>query len=191
MDRGTTIVSIGYRLLEEVPWPAPVDDIAEGIDDGFQVAQALTGDRITDVTETGLSAGGTALALINYSPNYPTTTVRPNRIITVSAPLETDAVSPGKLSFGFRYTNALKWRGIIPKAKVPITLMGTPGDPIAIEKGKISNIGQFADYLQRHDVPVETYFDPHDPGHHGSVSWDLLQYPDVAAAVQWAQDYNG
>ena len=103
---GTTVVSIGYRLLDDTPWPAPVDDIAEGLDDGFQLAQALTGGRISDVTETGLSAGGTALALINYSPDYPTTTVRPDRIITVSAPLMTDAVSPGNRSFGFRYTDA-------------------------------------------------------------------------------------
>jgi acetyl esterase/lipase len=28
MARGTTVVSVGYRLLDETPWPAPVDDIA-------------------------------------------------------------------------------------------------------------------------------------------------------------------
>ena len=58
MAEGTTVVSIGYRLLDQTPWPAPVDDVAEGIDDGFAIAQTLTGHRITDVTETGLSAGG-------------------------------------------------------------------------------------------------------------------------------------
>jgi acetyl esterase/lipase len=89
LERGTTVVSIGYRLLDDWPWPAPIDDIAAGIDDVVQVAGALTGGTITDVTETGLSAGGTALALINYSPEYPTTTVRPDRIVTVSAPLVT------------------------------------------------------------------------------------------------------
>jgi hypothetical protein len=191
MARGTTVVSVGYRLLDDTPWPAPVDDIAEGLDDGFQVAQALLGDRISDVTETGLSAGGTALALINYSPVYPTTTVRPDRIVTVSAPLETDALSPGKVSFGFRWTDALRWADVVPKARVPITLMGTPGDPVAIERHGISNIGQFRDYLKRFHIPVETYFDPHDSGQHGSVSRDLPLYPDVASALQRAQDYGG
>src|SRR5262249_8242986 len=144
MARGTTVVSVGYRLLDDTPWPAPVDDIAEGLDDGCQLAQALTGDRISDVTETGLSAGRTALALINYSAQYPTTTIRPDRIITVSAPLMTDAVSPGRISFGFRYTEALRW-GDVVKSRVPITLMGTPNDPVAIECNGISNIGQFRD----------------------------------------------
>jgi acetyl esterase/lipase len=92
LDQGTTLVSIGYRKLGTSDWPAPVDDIATGIDDSYNVAQELTGNRITDVTETGLSAGGTALALINYSARYPTTTVRPNRIITISATL----VSPAR-----------------------------------------------------------------------------------------------
>jgi acetyl esterase/lipase len=191
LARGTTVVSIGYRLLDDTRWPAPVDDIAEGIDEGFRVAQALTGDRISDITETGLSAGGTAVALINYSPDYPTTTVRPDRIITVSAPLVTDAVSPARASFGFRYTDALRWGDTAPKARIPITLMGTPGDPIAIERDGISNMGQFADYLGRFHVKVETYFDPHDPGHHGSVSRDLLRYHDVASALDTAQGLNG
>jgi hypothetical protein len=191
LARGTTVVSVGYRLLDDTPWPTPVDDIAEGVDEGFRVAQALTGDRISDVTETGLSAGGTGLALINYSPDYPTTTVRPDRIITVSAPLVTDAVSPAKVSFGFRYTDALRWGDTVPKARIPITLMGTPGDPIAIERDGVSNIGQFADYLDRFHVKVETYFDPHDPGHHGSVSRDLLRFPDVARALETAQDLTG
>lgn len=189
--RGTTVVSIGYRLLTTTPWPGPVDDIAQGIDEGYQVAQTLTGGRIDDVTETGLSAGGTALALINYSPDYPTTTVRPDRLITISAPLETNASSPAKVSFGFRYTDALHWDGIVPKSKVPITLMGTPGDPIAIERGGISTIGEFRDYLQQFQVPVRRYFDPHDPGHHGSVARDLPLYYDVAQALEDAQNFDG
>ena len=103
LDQGTTVVSIGYRKLDAWVWPATVDDIAKGIDDGVQVAQDLTGHRIFDITETGLSAGGTALVLINYSNDYPTTMVRPNRIITISAPLEANAVSPARPAGGFRY----------------------------------------------------------------------------------------
>jgi hypothetical protein len=191
LAQGTTVVSIGYRLLDETPWPSPVDDIVQGLDDGVQVAQALTEDRITDITETGLSAGGTGVALINYSPDYPTTTFRPDRLITISAPLMSDAVTPGELSFGYRYTDALHWGNVVPKARIPITLMGTPGDPVALETDGISNIGQFADYLDRYHIHEETYFDPHDPGHHGSITKDLLEYPDVARALSNAQNYNG
>jgi acetyl esterase/lipase len=191
LARGTTVVSIGYRLLGQSAWPAPVDDVAEGIDQGVRLVQTLTGNRISDITETGLSAGGTALALINYSDRYPTTAVQPNRIITVSAPLEEDAVSPARRDDRFRYTEALRWSRIVPTSKVPITLMGTPGDPIAIERGQTSNVRQFARYLQKYDIGVKTYFDPHDPGHHGSVTVDLPQYPDVAAAFGRAEGFVG
>jgi acetyl esterase/lipase len=183
LSRGTTVVSIGYRLLNSAAWPAPIDDIATGIDDGYQIAQNLSGNRITDVTETGLSAGGTALALINYSPSYPTTTVRPSRLITISAPLETDASSPAKPLNGFRYTSALRWDGVTPKARIPITLMGTHGDPVAIESGRVSTIGEFSRYLRMHGVRVATYFDPHGRGNHGSIAGDFLLYPDVESAL--------
>jgi acetyl esterase/lipase len=191
LAQGTTVVSIGYRLLDQWPWPAPVDDIAEGIGDGVRLAQSLTAGGISDITETGLSAGGTGLVLANYSPQYPTPAVQPNRLITVSAPLMTDAVAPARLSFGFRYTDALRWGGIVPKANIPITLMGTPGDPIAIERGGISNIGQFAGYLRRNQVSVATYFDRHGHRRHGSVARDLLLYPDVASAFEAAETYDG
>ena len=36
IDEGTTVVSIGYRLLKNWPWPAPVNDIAHGLDEGYQ-----------------------------------------------------------------------------------------------------------------------------------------------------------
>jgi hypothetical protein len=183
IDQGTTLVSIGYRKLETSDWPSPVDDIARGIDDGYVIAQNLTGHRISDVTEIGLSAGGTALALINYSPIYPTTTVRPNRIVTISAPLETNASSWAKPADGFRYTSALRWDGITPKARIPITLMGTRGDPVAIESQQVSTIEEFASYLRRHRVKVATYYDPHRFGVHGSVASDFLIYPDVKAAL--------
>jgi acetyl esterase/lipase len=189
--QGTTVVSIGYRLLDQWPWPAPVDDIAEGIDDGVRIARSLTAGGISDITETGLSAGGTGLVLANYSPQYPTPAIQPNRLITVSAPLMTDAVARARVSFGFRYTDALRWGGIVPKANIPITLMGTPGDPIAVERGGISNIGQFAGYLRRNQIRVATYFDPHGRGRHGSVAGDLLLYPDVASAFEAAESYNG
>jgi hypothetical protein len=103
----------------------------------------------------------------------------------------TDAVAPGKVSFGFRYTDALPWGDVVPKARIPITLMGTPGDPVAIERNGISNIGQFRAYLERFHIPVERYFDPHDPGHHGSVGRDLPLYADVASALRTAQEFNG
>jgi len=191
LDAGTTLVSIGYRKLDTSVWPAPIDDIAMGIDDSYKVAQNLTGNRITDITETGLSAGGTALALINYSPDYPTTTVRPNRLITISAPLEANASSPAKPADGFRYTSALRWDGVIPKTRIPITLMGTPRDPVAIESGRVSTIGEFARYLRRYGVKVATYFDPHSPGMHGSTASDFLVYPDVEAALQRAYSFGG
>jgi acetyl esterase/lipase len=191
LDQGTTVVSIGYRKLDAWVWPAPVDDIAKGIDDGVQVAQDLTGHRIFDITETGLSAGGAALVLINYSNDYPTTMVRPNRIITISAPLEANAVSPARPAGGFRYTNALRWGRNIPKANIPITLMGTQGDPVARERGKISNIRNFAMYLRKYGVHVNIYFDPHGRSQHGSTARDFQLYPDVAAALLRAYNYNG
>jgi acetyl esterase/lipase len=186
LAQGTTLVSIGYRLLDTSVWPAPVDDIAMGIDDGYKIAQHLTGNRIADITETGLSAGGTALALINYSPHYPTTPIRPDRLVTISAPLEANASSPAVPKDGFRYTDALRWDAVVPKARIPITLMGTPGDPIAIESQRVSTIGEFAGYLRRHGVEVATYFDPHSYGVHGSIAGDFLMYPDVKAALERA-----
>jgi acetyl esterase/lipase len=190
LDEGTTLVSIGYRLLDNSVWPAPVDDIAKGIGDGYEIAQKLTRNRITDITETGLSAGGTALALINYSPDYPTTAVRPNRLVTISAPLETNASSPAKRSDGFRYTGALRWDRVIPKTRVPITLMGTPGDPVAMESSKVSTIDEFARYLKRHGVKVATYFDPYSHGVHGSIAADFLVHPDVEAALERAYSFG-
>ncbi len=191
LSQGTTLVSIGYRLLDMYSWPAPVDDIAQGIDDGYEVAQALTGDRIVDVTETGLSAGGTALALINYSAEYPSTTVQPDRITTISSPLEANASSRAKPADGFRYTEALRWDGNVPKSNVPITLMGTPGDPIAMENGRISTIGEFSTYLRRYGIKVDTYFDPHGHGRHGSISGDFPTDPDVESALLRAYSYDG
>jgi acetyl esterase/lipase len=191
LDRGTTLVSIGYRELDTWAWPAPVDDIARGIDDGYKIAQNLPGNRITDITETGLSAGGTALALINYSAKYPTTMVRPDRIITISAPLETNASAPARPVYGFRRPSIVWWNGVSPKAKIPITLMGTPGDPVATESHQFSTIKEFASYLRRHGVSVATYFDPHGHGRHGSVASDFLVDPDVKAALLQADSYNG
>jgi acetyl esterase/lipase len=191
LDEGTTVVSIGYRLLDTSVWPAPVDDIAKGMDDGYAIAQKLTGHRITDVIETGLSAGGTALALINYSPDYPTTTFRPDRLITISAPLEANASSPAKPNDGFRYTGVLRWDGIDPKTRVPITLMATPGDPVAIESDRVSTIGEFANYLRRNGVKVATYFDPYSYGVHGSIAGDFLVHPDVEAALKRAYSFGG
>jgi hypothetical protein len=184
LAQGTTVVSIGYRKLDTSAWPAPVDDIAVGIDDGTTIAQSLTGNRITDVTETGLSAGGTALALINYSPRYPTTMVQPNRIITISATLEPHAASPaGPAAHRWRYPGVVRWHGVTPKARIPITLMGTPGDPIAHESPQFSTIDAFASYLKENEVSVTTYFDPHGHGRHGSVASDFPIDPDVKAAL--------
>jgi acetyl esterase/lipase len=191
LARGMTVISVGYRKLITSDWPSPVDDISVGIDDGVKVAQSLTGNRISDITETGLSAGGTALALINYSANYPSTATRPNRIITISAPLIADAVQAGHPGGGFSYKSALQWGRNTPKSKIPITLMGTQGDPIALEKDNLSNIKPFASYLRAHGVHVETYLNPHDRGQHGRTAEDFQTYPDVAAALQRAYDYNG
>jgi hypothetical protein len=134
-------------------------------------------------TSTEIDGFAQLLALINYSASYPTTIVRPNRIITISAPLEANASSPAESAAGFRYPSALRWDGVTPKATIPITLMGTPGDPIAIESHQVSTIHEFASYLRRHGVRVATYFDPHGHGRHGSVASDFLVYPDVRAAL--------
>jgi acetyl esterase/lipase len=191
LDQGTTLISIGYRKLDTSAWPTPVEDIAVGIDDGYQIAQNLTGNRITDITETGVSAGGTAVALINYSAKYPTTMVRPNRIITISAPFETNAAAPAQPVHGFRRPSLVWWNGVIPKARIPITLMGTPGDPVATESHQFSTIQVLASDLRRHGVSVATYFDPHGHGRHGSVASDFLVDPDVKAALQEAYSSNG
>ena len=191
LNQGTTLVSIGYRKLGTSDWPTPVDDIAMGIDDGYKIAQDLTGYRITDITETGLSAGGTALALINYSADYPTTTVRPDRVITISAPLEPNGSSSAEPGQDFRYPRVVRWNGVIPKAKIPITLMGTRGDPVATESQQFSTIEVFASYLRSHGVRVATYFDPHGHGRHGSVARDFQLYPDVEAALLRAYSDDG
>lgn len=190
LQRGTTVVSIGYRKLDRWPWPVPVTDIARGIDYGYRIAQNLTGQRITDVTEMGFSAGGSALVLINYSKSYPTTKIRPNRLITVSAPLDRKDVSPAKPSTGFRYTSALEWGRNIPKAAIPITLMGTHGDPVALENGRVSNIRTFSKYLARFGVPFQVYYDPYTFGSHGSIGQDLM-YPEIQSALAGAQYFNG
>ena len=69
--------------------------------------------------------------------------------------------------------------------------MGTPGDPVAIERDGISAIGRIRGLLEQSNVACETYFDPYDPGHHGSVSWDVMQYPDVGSAVERARNFDG
>ncbi|MHB1558425.1 MAG: hypothetical protein ACYC61_13280 [Isosphaeraceae bacterium] len=189
LAQGIAVVSIGYRLLGDATWPAPVDDVAVGIDESIPIVQSLIGRPVTDITETGLSAGGTALALINYSPFYPATTVQPNRIITVSAPLERNATTQKHAIDGFRYSSELTWPEP-PRSHVPITLMGTPDDPIAQQNSRVSTIGEFSDYLRRYGVRVATYFDHHKPGEHGSITPDLPRYPDVAAAYQRALTFG-
>ncbi len=189
LAQGITVVSIGYRLLGDATWPAPVDDVAVGIDESLPTVQGLIGRPVTDVTETGLSAGGTALALINDSPFYPATTVRPDRIITVSAPLERNATTQHHAIDGFRYSRELIWP-TPPRSHVPITLMGTPGDPIAQQNSRVSTIGEFSDDLRRYGVRVATFFDPHKPGEHVGISPDLPRYPDVAAAYQRALTFG-
>jgi acetyl esterase/lipase len=190
LGQGMTVASVGYRTLATSSWPAPVEDIAEGIDAGTEVAQGLAGVPITDVTETGLSAGGTALALINYSTAFPSTATRPDRIITISAPLEAGAVPPGAFPRGVPVGKVLRWN-LPPKSDVPITLMGTQGDPVALERGRASTVRLFTHYLAAHGVPVETYLNPHDPGQHGRTAEDFQIYPDVAAALQRAYDFGG
>jgi hypothetical protein len=129
--------------------------------------------------------------LINDSPRYPTTKARPDRIIAVSAPLDANAVSRVIESNGFRYSEALNWGGIVPKEKIPVTLMGTPGELVAIENGQVSNIRELASCLTSYHIRVETYYDPHFPGHHGSITRDLPLYPDFVAAFERAQDFGG
>ncbi len=189
LAQGIAVVSVGYRLLGNATWPAPVDDVAVGIDESLPIVQSLIGRPVTDITETGLSAGGTALALINYSPSYPATTVQPNRIITVSAPLERNATTQHRAIDGFRYSSELTWPKP-PRSHVPITLMGTPDDPIAQQNARVSTIGEFSDYLRRYGVRVATFFDHHNPGEHGSVSPDMPIYPDVAAAYRRALTFG-
>jgi hypothetical protein len=102
-----------------------------------------------------------------------------------------DAVRAGRPKGGLRYSKALDWGRDLPKANIPITLMGTRGDPVALEKPDASNIREFARYLKRNNISVNTYRNPHDRGQHGRTAQDFQQYPDVAAALGRAYDYRG
>src|SRR5262249_41737742 len=112
-------------------------------------------------------------------------------IITISAPLEENAAARARPADGFRYTSALRWDGMPPKSRIPITLMATHRDPVAIESRQISTVKEFASYLKKHAVKFTTYFDPHSRGVHGSVASDFPIYPDVKAALLRAYSFMG
>lgn len=81
LDEGYVVVSINYRLLYDVLWPVPIEDIAAGINYAFNITQTAcwleSKPMITDVTLEGASAGAMAIALLLYWEDF-SNMIQPN-----------------------------------------------------------------------------------------------------------------
>ncbi len=80
LQQGSAVASLEYRSLKDADWPAPIEDIREGVE---SVVQRF-GSKGTKTIYVGYSAGAVAGALLLYSPQFARPPLQVNKFIGIS-----------------------------------------------------------------------------------------------------------